>query len=89
MSVVGHLASRTLREMRNAFDRGDLAEALRLNATMFPLNRAMARSGGVSFAKAALQLIGVPVGIPRLPQVPLDAATMDVLAEDLRQVGVL
>ena len=89
VSVVGHLASRTLREMRNAFDRGDLAEALRLNATMFPLNRAMARSGGVSFAKAALQLVGVPVGIPRLPQVPLDAATMDVLAEDLRQAGVL
>ena len=89
VSVVGHLAARTLRGMRDAFDRGDLAEALRLNATMFPLNRAMARSGGVSFAKAALQLIGMPVGIPRLPQVPLDAATMDVLAEDLRQAGVL
>ena len=43
----------------------------------------------MSFAKAALQLIGMPVGIPRLPQVPLDAATMDVLAEDLRQAGVL
>lgn len=85
VSVVGHCAARTLRDMRTAFDRGDLAEALRLNSTMFPLNRAMARSGGVSFAKAALDIMGMSVGSPRLPQVPLSDEARDALLEDLRQ----
>lgn len=89
VSVVGHCAARTLRDMRTAFDRGDLAEALRLNSTMFPLNRAMARSGGVSFAKAALDIMGMSVGSPRLPQVPLSDEARDALLEDLRQAGVV
>ena len=89
VSVVGHCAARTLRDMRTAFDRGDLAEALRLNSTMFPLNRAMARSGGVSFAKAALDIMGISVGSPRLPQVPLSDEARDALLEDLRQAGVV
>ena len=89
VSVVGHCAARTLRDMRTAFDRGDLAEALRLNSTMFPLNRAMARSGGVSFAKAALDIMGMSVGRPRLPQVPLSDEARDALLEDLRQAGVV
>ena len=89
VSVVGHCAARTLRDMRTAFDRGDLAEALRLNSTMFPLNRAMARSGGVSFAKAALDIMGMSAGSPRLPQVPLSDEARDALLEDLRQAGVV
>ena len=89
VSVVGHCAARTLRDMRTAFDRGDLAEALRLNSTMFPLNRAMARSGGVNFAKAALDIMGMSVGSPRLPQVPLSDEARDALLEDLRQAGVV
>lgn len=89
VSVVGHCAARTLRDMRTAFDRGDLAEALRLNSTMFPLNRAMARSGGVSFAKAALDIMGMSVGSPRLPQVPLSDEARDALLEDLRQAGAV
>lgn len=89
VSVVGHCAARTLRDMRTAFDRGDLAEALRLNSTMFPLNRAMARSGGVSFAKAALDIMGMSVGSPRLPQVPLSDEARDALLEGLRQTGVV
>ena len=89
VSVVGHCAARTLRDMRTAFDRGDLAEALRLNSTMFPLNRAMARSGGVSFAKAALDIMGMSVGSPRRPQVPLSDEARDALLEDLRQAGVV
>lgn len=89
VSVVGHCAARTLRDMRTAFDRGDLAEALRLNSTIFPLNRAMARSGGVSFAKAALDIMGMSVGSPRLPQVPLSDEARDALLEDLRQAGVV
>ena len=89
VSVVGHCAARTLRDMRTAFDRGDLADVLRLNSTIFPLNRAMARSGGVSFAKAALDIMGMSVGSPRLPQVPLSDEARDALLEDLRQAGVV
>ncbi|MFY9191174.1 MAG: 4-hydroxy-tetrahydrodipicolinate synthase [Lawsonella sp.] len=89
VSVVGHVAARTLRDMLTAFDQGDLAEAQRLNATMFPLNRAMARTGGVSFAKAALNLTGMPVGNPRLPQVPVEGEMLDMLAADLRAAGIM
>jgi 4-hydroxy-tetrahydrodipicolinate synthase len=48
----------------------------------------MARTGGVTFAKAALRLRGVEVGDPRLPQVPATAEQVAAIADDLAEAGV-
>lgn len=88
ISVIGHVAAPLLKALREAFDRGDLAEARRLAVQMQPLQRAQARLGGVSFAKAALKLQGIDAGVPRLPILEPNEAEYAQLAEDLRAAGV-
>ena len=60
VSVVGHVAGREYRAMVEAVDRGDLAEARRINAALLPVVDAiMSPSQGAIMAKAALVEIGV------------------------------
>lgn len=89
VSVIGHVAAPVLVKLRDAFDRGDLAEARQLSVSLSPLTAAQARLGGVSFAKAALQLQGITVGEPRLPQIAPTEQEMDLLAADMEKAGVL
>lgn len=60
VSVVGHVAGREYRAMVEAVDRGDLAEARRINAALLPVVDAiMSPSQGAIMAKAALVELGV------------------------------
>ena len=67
---------------------GDVARARTVHATMFPVMRAMARTGGVIFSKAALRLRGVDVGGPRLPLPPATPEQVAAIADDLAEAGV-
>lgn len=89
ISVIGHVAAAQLRQLLESFEEGDLARAREINATLTPLTNAQARLGGVSFAKAALNLMGMHVGEPRLPQIHAGEADLGPLTEDLTQAGVL
>ncbi|MDO4909869.1 MAG: 4-hydroxy-tetrahydrodipicolinate synthase [Corynebacterium sp.] len=89
ISVIGHAAPRALREMVDSFEAGDIARAREIGAAIHPLTRAQARLGGVSFAKAALQLQGLKLGEPRLPQVPASEEELKALALDMEKAGVL
>lgn len=88
VSVIGHVAAGRLRELRDAARTGDLARAREINATLLPLFDAQAHLGGVSMAKAALELLGIPAGPPRLPQLPPTDEQRRYLAEWLRRAGV-
>lgn len=60
VSVVGHVAGAQYRAMVEAVDRGDLAEAQRINAALLPVVEAiMTPSQGAIMAKAALVELGV------------------------------
>ncbi len=63
--------------------------AKNINAQCLPLVRTMSELGGVSFAKAALRLTGVDVGVPRLPQIAPNESQLEVLATQLRRSGLL
>ncbi len=89
VSVIGHLVPDRLREMQIAVEKGDLATARALNASMLPLVNAMGRLGGVTMVKAALRILGLEVGDPRLPQVPATGPQIEELIVDLRAAGVL
>ncbi|MBF6250674.1 4-hydroxy-tetrahydrodipicolinate synthase [Nocardia farcinica] len=89
ISVIGHLVPERLREMYDAFVAGDVVRAREINASLVPLNAAMARLGGVSMTKAGLRLLGIDVGEPRLPQLMPNTAQLDQLSADLRAAGVL
>ena len=90
ISVVGHAAPQLLRELITSFEEGDLARTREINAnTIDVLARQQAILGGVTFAKAALQLQGINVGEPRLPVVAATEAQMEALREDMEKAGVL
>jgi len=89
VSVISHVGTRSLLELLDAFEAGDVARARELNTGLMRLVLAMSRLGGVSFSKAALRLTGRDVGDPRLPIVAPDVAQLEVLAADLRAAGYL
>ncbi|RVW03573.1 4-hydroxy-tetrahydrodipicolinate synthase [Rhodococcus spongiicola] len=89
VSVIGHLVPQRLRALHTAFMEGDLATAREINLSLVPVNRSVARLGGVSASKAGLRLLGIDVGDPRLPQVAPTTEQIDVLAADLHAAGVL
>lgn len=89
ISVIGHLVPERLRELLDAYHTGDVERARRINASLIPLNAAMAGLGGVAMSKGGLRMLGVDVGEPRLPQLMPNAEQLDILAADLRLAGVL
>ncbi|WP_430332124.1 4-hydroxy-tetrahydrodipicolinate synthase [Rhodococcus sp. ACT016] len=89
VSVIGHLVPQRLRALHTAFMEGDLAKAREINLSLVPVNRSVARLGGVSASKAGLRLMGLDVGEPRLPQVAPTTEQIDILAADLHAAGVL
>lgn len=89
ISVIGHLVPDRLRALLDAYQAGDVVKAREINASMIPLNRAMARIGGVAMTKGALRLTGVETGEPRLPQLIPNETQLAELAADLRAAGVL
>jgi 4-hydroxy-tetrahydrodipicolinate synthase len=88
VSVIGHVVADRLRVLVDAYEAGDVGRARTVHAATYPVMRAMARTGGVTFAKAALRLRGVEVGDPRLPQVPATAEQVAAIADDLAEAGV-
>ncbi|MRH89811.1 4-hydroxy-tetrahydrodipicolinate synthase [Nocardia sp. SYP-A9097] len=89
ISVIGHLVPDRLRALATAYAAGDVQRAREINVSMIPLNRAMARLGGVAMTKGALRLLGVETGEPRLPQIMPTSEQLAELAVDLRAAGVL
>lgn len=89
VSVAGHFAAGRLRKMLDAANIGDYARARKLNASMFPLFRAIAALGGVSATKSGLRLQGFETGDPRLPQVAPTYEQVQALAAEMRAAGVL
>jgi 4-hydroxy-tetrahydrodipicolinate synthase len=88
VSVIGHVVADRLRALLTAFEAGAHARAREINTALLPVSRAMDRVGGVAFAKAALRLVGIDVGEPRLPIPPPDEAQMRAIAADLAAAGL-
>ncbi len=89
VSVISHVAAPRLIELRRAFLAGDIEAARRINLGLLPLFDAQRALGGVSMSKAALELLGISAGAPRLPQLPPTTEQRDALASLLHRAGVM
>lgn len=83
VSVASHLAGESIGQMIRALRAGDLPTAASLHLRTLPIVRALFATTSPILLKAALGLIGLPAGAPRLP---LTAASPD---EVRRLRGVL
>lgn len=91
VSVTSHLVGKDMQTMIQAFLAGDVETAARLHAKMLPVVRACFQPSTPSPVpvKAALNLLGVPVGDPRLPLVPANDQETLIVRKALQAVGVL
>jgi 4-hydroxy-tetrahydrodipicolinate synthase len=90
VSVASHACSAQLVAMAEAFDRGDVEEARRINASIWPaIMGIMTRTQGAIMAKAALELLGTMSNRTTRPPL-IDATTeqVELLRGDLRAAGL-
>jgi 4-hydroxy-tetrahydrodipicolinate synthase len=88
VSVVSHVLSGRIRELAEAFDKGDNATATRIHRELLPAYVGMFRTQGVITAKAALNALGLPVGPVRPPLCDATPEELSTLKEDLAAVGI-
>lgn len=90
VSVTAHLVGDQMQQMIQAFLNGDTRTAARLHATMLPVVRACFQSTTPSPAplKAALNMLGLPAGPPRLPLVAATEAEQAVIRTAMAQAGM-
>ncbi|MCP4319486.1 MAG: dihydrodipicolinate synthase family protein [Hyphomicrobiales bacterium] len=70
-------------------DKQDMETALALYRRILPIVRWVGENRYVSATKAALDAIGLPVGDPREPRLPLPEDERRALEKDLRDLGMI
>jgi 4-hydroxy-tetrahydrodipicolinate synthase len=90
VSVVGNIVPRDMLALLAAFDSGNIAEARRWHAKLFPLCRDMlGLSTNPIPIKAAMRLLGRDTGELRLPMTPLAVGDEAKLRKTLTDYGLL
>src|SRR3954469_2358258 len=90
VSVVGNIVPRDMKALIGAFEKGDLAEALRWHNKLFPLCRDMlgAATNPIPL-KTAMRLLDRDTGEVRLPLCAMDAAGESRVKQTLQAYGLL
>jgi 4-hydroxy-tetrahydrodipicolinate synthase len=91
VGVVGtstHFCGRETQAMIRAYERGEVAEALRLHRQLLPIYTGIFRTQGTILVKAGLRLRGMDVGPVRLPLVDATDHEISHLKADLEAAGV-
>jgi len=89
VSVAAHVAGEPIGEMLRLVDKGDLEAARAINQRLLPLFHGLFLTSNPIPLKAAMELIGQPVGSPRLPLVPATSEEVDRVRAALVRSGVL
>lgn len=89
IAVASHVVGPQLAEMIARFKAGDVRRATDLHLGMMPVFDVMGITTNPIPVRAALGLLGQPVGPPRLPLIPATEAQVEALRAVLRSAGVL
>ncbi|NER80655.1 MAG: 4-hydroxy-tetrahydrodipicolinate synthase [Leptolyngbya sp. SIO1D8] len=81
VSVASHLVGNRLQAMIQAFEAGQVTEAMEEHLSLFPLFKALFLQTNPIPVKAALSLKGWEVGTTRLPLVPVSASVEQTLKD--------
>lgn len=89
VSVASHLVGGAIGAMIAALGAGDLRRAARLHLETLPVVRALFATTSPILLKAALGLLGLPAGRPRMPLVAADDAQVRALRAVMVRTGLL
>jgi 4-hydroxy-tetrahydrodipicolinate synthase len=89
ISVGSHLVGPQIRQMIELIETGDVAAARKIHESLSPLFNALFITSNPIPVKAALEMMGRPVGSPRLPLVPATTEECDRIRKALEDAGLL
>jgi 4-hydroxy-tetrahydrodipicolinate synthase len=90
VSVCSHLVGRQLDQIMSAWNDGKIEEAQRIYLDLLPLMKTiMTLTGSPIPVKAAVNMIGIDVGLPRLPLVPPTNDESNAIRTALEAAGLL
>jgi dihydrodipicolinate synthase/N-acetylneuraminate lyase len=73
----------------NAYKKGDIKEAFRLQKIAFKLGEILKNGRNMSYFKEALKLRGLNAGVMRRPQLDIDKKEIKVLKENIDSLGII
>jgi 4-hydroxy-tetrahydrodipicolinate synthase len=88
VSVAAHLVGRQISKLISAYLEGDIARAAELHHSLMPLVDALFVTSSPIPLKYALNRIGMRVGNPRLPLVPIDPKSQAIMDAALAAIRV-
>ena len=89
VSVASHLVGPQIRQMIELIETGDVAAARKIHESLSPLYNALFVTSNPIPLKAALELVGRPAGVPRLPLVPATSEERGRVRKALEDAGLL
>ena len=88
ISVTANIAPRLLSDMHAAWDKGDIAEAMAINARLMPLHSAMFCETSPGPVKYAASLLGMGSADMRLPMTPISDASKQAIKQIMQQLDL-
>ena len=89
ISVTSHIAGRQMKEMINAYFKGDVAAALSLHYKLLPLFKGLFAVTNPILIKTALAMTGMDMGGLRSPLVEATPKQKEDLSKLLKETGIL
>jgi 4-hydroxy-tetrahydrodipicolinate synthase len=89
ISVTANVAPRLCAQMHEAWQRGDVAQAMNIQARLVPLHDAMFVESNPGPVKYAAALLGFGTATSRLPLAPVSASTAAQVRAAMVEVGLL
>ena len=89
VSVASHLVGPQIRQMIELIETGDVPAARKIHEALSPLFNALFITSNPIPVKAALEMLGLPAGVPRLPLVPATPEERDRVRRALEDAGLL
>ncbi len=89
VSVASHLVGPQIRQMIELIETGDVPAARKIHEALSPLFNALFITSNPIPVKAALEMLGLPAGVPRLPLVPATSEERDRVRRALEDAGLL
>jgi 4-hydroxy-tetrahydrodipicolinate synthase len=89
VSVASHLVGPQIKQMIDLIETGDIAAARKIHESLSPLFNALFITSNPIPVKAALRMLGLPGGEPRLPLVPATPEERERVRMALEDAGLL
>jgi 4-hydroxy-tetrahydrodipicolinate synthase len=89
ISVSSHVVGEQMSEMISLIERGDVDGARKIHNRLLPVYKALFLTTSPIPVKAAMGLIGQPVGPPRLPLVPATRDEISAVEKALEDAGAI